>query len=159
IRQHKLLQLLERARFGRTVEELRDDMAKELALKSLHIRTVKRDLEALIAAGFDIQKQNIARGKLWRLGQRTRQVFRIQASATELIALSLGRDLLYPLAGTPFWQAIESFWKKLQDELPSSVWKHYEAYRQVLYVRGLPAKSYERQHGILSAIHRAIHER
>src|SRR5207253_8283170 len=79
--------------------------------------------------------------------------------ATELIALSLGRDLLYPLAGTPFWHAIESFWSKLQQELPSSVWKHYEAYRQVLYVRGLPAKSYERQHGTLSAIHRAIHER
>ena len=40
--------------------------------------------------------------------------------------------------------------------LPSAVWKHYEAYRQVLYVRGMPAKSYERQHGILNTINRAI---
>src|SRR6478672_5137114 len=160
IRQHKLLQLLERTRIGQTLEELRDDMAKELALKSLHLRTVKRDLEALLAAGFDVEKQHLGqRGKVWRLGQKTRQAYRIQASATELIALSLGRDLLYPLAGTPFWQAIESFWNKLQDELPASVWKHYEAYRQVLYVRGLPAKSYERQHGILSAIRGAILER
>src|SRR5205085_12603835 len=115
--------------------------------------------EALVAAGFDIEGQYLKRGKVWRLGPKTRQAYRIQASATELIALSIGRDLLYPLAGTPFWHAIESFWSKLQEELPSAVWKHYEAYRQVLYVRGMPAKSYERQHGILSAIHRAILER
>ena len=44
IRQHKLLQLLERTRIGQTLEELRDSMAKELALKSLHLKTVKRDL-------------------------------------------------------------------------------------------------------------------
>jgi predicted DNA-binding transcriptional regulator YafY len=159
IRQHKLLQLLERTRAGQTVEELQTAMAKELALASLHVKTVKRDLEALIAAGFDIEKLNHARGKVWRLGPRTRQAYHVQASATELIALSLGRDLLYPLAGTPFWQALESFWSKLKDELAPGVWKHYEAYRQVLYVRGLPAKSYERQHGTLNAIHRAIHER
>jgi predicted DNA-binding transcriptional regulator YafY len=159
VRQHKLLQLLERTRIGRTLEELNADMAQELGLASLHLRTVKRDLEALLAAGFDIESQYLKRGKVWRLGPKTRQAYRIQASATELIALSLGRDLLYPLAGTPFWQAIESFWNKLQEELSPSVWKHYEAYRQVLFVRGLPAKSYERQHGILSAIHRAIMER
>jgi predicted DNA-binding transcriptional regulator YafY len=159
VRQHRLLQLLERTRIGQTLEELQAEMMKELGLASLHLRTVKRDLEALVSAGFDIESQYLKRGKVWRLGPKTRQAYRIQASATELIALSIGRDLLYPLAGTPFWHAIESFWSKLQDELPSAVWKHYEAYRQVLYVRGMPAKSYERQHGILSAIHRAILER
>ena len=158
IRQHKLLQLLERTRAGTPLETLRDEMAKELGLSSLHTKTVKRDLAALRAAGFDIEVLELKRGKAWRLGPRTRQAYRVQASATELIALSLGRDLLYPLAGTPFWQGIESFWNKLREELPAAVWTHYEAYRQVLYVRGMPAKSYERQHGTLSAIHRAILE-
>lgn len=159
IRQHKLLQLLERTRAGRTLEELRADVEEELGLSSLHVKTVKRDLEALLAAGFDVENQYLQRGKIWKLGPRTRGAYHIQASATELIALSIGRDLLYPLAGTPFWQAIETFWNKLREELPSAVWKHYVAYRQVLYVRGMPAKSYERQHGILSAIHRSILER
>jgi predicted DNA-binding transcriptional regulator YafY len=159
IRQHKLLQLLEQTRAGRTLDELRADMAAELALSSLHLRTVKRDLEALLAAGFDIEDQFTGRGKLWRLGPKSRRAHPISASATELIALSIGRDLLYPLAGTPFWQALEGFWNKLKDELTPSVWKHYEAYRQVLYVRGMPGKSYERQHGTLSTIHRAIVER
>jgi predicted DNA-binding transcriptional regulator YafY len=159
IRQHKLLQLLERTRVGYDLDYLAQEIAKELGLPSLHIRTVKRDLNALLAAGFDIQTQQIRKSKVYRLGPRTRGAYHVQATASELIALSLGRDLLYPLAGTPFWQGIESFWNKLREELPESLWKHYEAYRQVLYVRGMPAKSYERQHGTLSAIHRAIMER
>jgi predicted DNA-binding transcriptional regulator YafY len=159
VRQHKLLQVLEQTRIGFTMEELRSEMARELGLATLHLRTVKRDLEALLAAGFEIESQYLKRGKVWRLGPKSRRAHPIQASATELIALSIGRDLLYPLAGTPFWQAIESFWNKLKDELSDSVWKHYEAYRQVLYVRGMPAKSYQRQHGTLATIHRAILER
>jgi predicted DNA-binding transcriptional regulator YafY len=159
IRQHRLLQLLERTRAGRTLEELRDEMEKELALPSLHIKTVKRDLEALRTAGFDIEGEYLKRGKVWRLGPKSRGAYHIQTSVTELISLSIARDLLYPLAGTPFWQGIESFWNKLRDGLSPPVWKHYEAYRQVLYVRGMPAKSYERQQGILATIHRAILER
>jgi predicted DNA-binding transcriptional regulator YafY len=158
IRQHKLLQILERNRFGRTIEELQQELVAELGLVSLHPRTVRRDLEALQAAGLDVSSQAILRGEVWRLGPKTRSAAHIQASATELIALSLSRDLLYPLAGTPFWLGIESFWNKLREELPESVWKHYEAYRQVLYVRGMPAKTYEKQHGILGTLHRAILE-
>ena len=99
------------------------------------------------------------RGKVWKLGPNARGSYKIQASATELIALSLSRDLLYPLAGTPFWQGIESFWNKLREELPESVWKHYKTYRQMLFVRGMPTKSYQKQHGIMSTLHRAIEER
>src|SRR3954464_13900861 len=145
VRQHKLLQMLEDYRFGRTLEELRDDLVESLGLGTLHVRSIRRDLEALQAAGFDIDTVASARGKLWKLGSRGRGAFKITASATELIALSLSRDLLYPLAGTPFWMGIESFWSKLQEELPEAVWDHYLKYRQTLYVRGMPAKSYTEQ--------------
>lgn len=158
IRQHKILQLMENYRYGRTLEEIRDELVASLGLGSLHPRSVRRDLEALQAAGFDLDSQDSDRGKLWKLTTKGRGTFKITASATELIALSLSRDLLYPLAGTPFWQGIESFWNKLENELPSSVWDHYDEYREVLCVRGTPAKSYQRQHGILSTLHRAISE-
>jgi predicted DNA-binding transcriptional regulator YafY len=159
IRQHKLLQILEATRIGRTLEELRDDLVEHLGLSNLHIKSVKRDIDALEAAGFNIESQYLQRGKVWRLGPLSKTVTAIQPSATELISLSIARDLLYPLAGTPFWQGIESFWKKVQETLGGDVWKHYNAFRQTLYVRGMPAKSYERQHGMLNAIHRAIMER
>ena len=159
IRQHRLLQILERPRRGWTLAELRDELALQLGLASLHPKTVQRDLAALAAAGFDIQSQVRPEGKRWRLGPRSRQVFRVQATASELIALSLGRDFLLPLAGTPLGQALESFWSRLKEELPAGVWKHYEALRQVLYVQGLPAKSYARQEGLIRTLARAILQR
>lgn len=158
IRQHKILQVLERSRFGRTLEEIREDLVEELGLSSLHQRSVRRDLDALQSAGLDIQSEQLSRGRVWKLGPQIKQVHRISASATELIALSLGRDLLYPLAGTPFWIGIESFWNKMREELPDAVWKHYERYRKALYVRGMPTKSYEKQHGMLKTLHRAVVE-
>lgn len=156
IRQHKILQILERYRFGRTLEEIRNDLVEELGLGSLHARSVRRDLEALQAAGIDVDVHNTGRGKIWKLGPGVKGTHKITASATELISLSLSRDLLYPLAGTPFWVGIESFWNKLREQLPEAVWTHYEKFRQVLCVRGTPAKSYQSQHGILDTLHRAI---
>ena len=156
IRQHKLLQVLERYRYGRTLKELRDELVDELGLGSLHERSVRRDLEALQAAGIDVGVEEIQRGKVWKLGPLFRGSHKVTASATELIALSVGRDLMLPLAGTPFWLGIESFWSKLQEEIPDAVLKHYEKFRHVVAVRGNPAKSYRKQEGILKTIHRAI---
>jgi predicted DNA-binding transcriptional regulator YafY len=158
IRQHRLLQILERYRFGRTLSELRDELVDELGLTSLHERSVRRDLEALQAAGIDLGTHDVGRGRVWKLGPLFRGSHKITASATELLALSLARDLLMPLAGTPFWLGIESFWNKIRESLPASVWEHYEKYRRVLWVLGLPAKSYEKQQGILKTINRSILE-
>ena len=128
IRQHRLLQILERYRFGRTLDELRDDLVDELGLSSLHTRSVRRDLEALQAAGIDLGVHNSQRGRVWKLGPLFRGSHKITASATELISLSLARDLLTPLAGTPFWTGIESFWSKVRESLPDSVWNHYKTF-------------------------------
>ncbi len=158
IRQHKLLQVLEGTRFGLTLSELRYDLVTELGLSSLHTRSVRRDLEALQAAGLDVHSQELERGRVWKLGTRHRAAHKIAASSTELMALSLGRDLMMPLVGTPFWQGIESFWNKIRESLPDGVWDHYEKYRRVLYVLGTPAKSYAKKKGILATINRSILE-
>lgn len=158
IRQHKLLQVLERYRFGRTLSELRDELVEELGLNSLHTRSVRRDVEALQAAGFDVVSTETDRGRVWKLGPRFKGSHKIAASATELMALSLGRDLMHPLAGTPFWQGIESFWSKVQESLPDGVWSHYTKYRKILHVLGMPAKSYAKHQGMLKTINRSILE-
>ena len=158
IRQHKLLQLLELSRFGRTLEELRADLVADLGLSKLHERTVRRDIEALQAAGFDIQSETVQRGRVFKLGQNTTDVHEIGISATELIALSIGRELLYPLMGTQYWRGIETFWNKVQEAVPNGVFDHYARYRAALHVFGSPSKSYERQEGMLKTINRAILE-
>lgn len=158
IRQHKLLQLLEASRFGRTLEELRNDLVDELGLTTLHTRSVRRDLDALQAAGFDVISTESQRGRVWKLGPMHRGSHKVTVSATELIALSLGRDLLVPLVGTPFWLGVETFWNKIQESLPDGVWKHYKKYRKILYVLGTTSKSYEAHKGILKTVNRAILE-
>ncbi len=158
IRQHKLLQLLEYSRFGRTLDELRADLVADLGLSNLHERTVRRDVEALQAAGFDIQNDTVERGKVYKLGPNNTGVHEIGISATELIALSIGRELLYPLIGTQYWRGIESFWNKVQESVPNGVFDHYARYRKTLHVFGSPQKSYEKQEGMLKTVHRAILE-
>ena len=159
IRQHKLLQLLEMSRYGRTLEELRDDVVADLGLSQLSDRTIRRDIEALQSAGFDIFTEDMdTRGRVWKLGRRDRGMHNITATASELISLSIGRDLLYPLAGTQYWQGIESFWVKIQEEMPTGVWEMYERYRKALHVYGTPAKSYLPHEGMLRTINRAVLE-
>ncbi len=158
IRQHKLLQLLEFSRFGRTLEELRGDLVADLGLSTLHERTVRRDIEALQSAGFDIQTDTVERGKVYKLGQNSTGVHEIGISATELIALSIGRELLFPLVGTQYWQGIETFWNKIQESVPNGVFDHYARYRKSIHVFGSPSKSYEEHAGMLKTINRAILE-
>ncbi len=158
IRQHKLLQLLEESRFGRTVNELKSDLVADLGLTTLHGRTVRRDMEALQAAGYDIQNEMVERGKVYKLGRNHTAVHEIAFSATELIALSIGRELLTPLMGTQYWQGIETFWNKVQEAIPEGVYEHYQRYRKVLYVSGTPAKTYAAQSGMLKTITRSILE-
>ena len=158
IRQHKVLQILERVRFGKTVQELNDDVVEELGLASLHNRTLKRDLEALQAAGFDVDHHDSPRGKVWKLGPLAKTTTHISFSSTELIALALGRELMHPLSGTQFGSGIESFWNKVREEVPSTVLSHYEKYRKTFRVQGLPIKSYESKQGIIKTINRGILE-
>jgi predicted DNA-binding transcriptional regulator YafY len=158
IRQHKLLQLMEYSRFGRTLEELRGDLIADLGLSTLHERTVRRDLEALQSAGFDIQTDTVERGKVYKLGQNNTGVHEIGISSTELIALSIGRELLFPLLGTQYWRGIETFWNKVQEAVPNGVFDHYARYRKTLHVFGTPSKNYEHHAGILKTINRSILE-
>ena len=158
IRQHKILQILERVRFGKTLPELQQDIIDELGLKSCHTRTIRRDLEALQAAGIDVDVHDSQRGKIWKLGPIAKTATKISFSATEIIALSMGRKLMHPLAGTPFWMGIESFWNKVQKEVPETVLTHYEKFNKTLHVLGVPAKSYEKHHGIIKTLNRGVLE-
>lgn len=158
IRQHKILQLLERNRFGLTLDELRSSVVEELGLTSLHSRSIRRDLDALISAGMPLMDEETGRGRVWKLSRSDKGLHKIPITATELISLSMGRELMLPLAGTQFWIGIESFWNKVRDQLPEAVFEHYERYRKTLYVLGVPTKNYEKHQGILKTVNRAIQE-
>ena len=73
-----------------------------------HLRTVRRDLEALEAAGFPLVTERVDGSTCWRLIEGFRRIPALSFSPTELMVLALGRDLLKPLDGTQLRMAVDS---------------------------------------------------
>ena len=158
IRHLHLLQLLEDRRYGATLAELREALLERMGLARLSERTVRRDLAALQAAGYDVRNERRDHRTVWLLGPYGRKSHEVHITLTELLALSIGRDLLLPLAGTMFWEGIERFWQRVQEEVPESVRAHYLQYRRFLHVHGLPGKSYVEKKGMLETVQRCIRQ-
>lgn len=156
IRQHRLVQCLARARYGHTLGELKANLMDDLGLGALSERTVRRDLEALQAAGFDIDTDVAERGTVWRAGPGLKAAPEITLSALELMGLSAGRALLTPLADTPFGEGIELLWRRLEEKLPEPVLRQFQRQRQALHIHTAPPRDYADKRGILSTFNRAI---
>jgi predicted DNA-binding transcriptional regulator YafY len=94
-RQWHILRRLE-GRRGVTLRELAAALPDDLPK---HLRTLRRDLEALEAGGYPLQTERVDGQTRWRLMDGARAPA-IGFSATELMALAVSRDLLRPLRGT-----------------------------------------------------------
>lgn len=160
-RQFKVLQLLQASRFGMTTRELRDSVVEELGLDSLHEKSIKRDIEHWQQAGFPIQRLETAnpeRPWIWKLDKSDQHVPRLPISVLELLAFAASRELLYPLAGTPYWDGVQRLWQRMRENTSDEVLELLDKQRTGLIVRGAPPKDYARQEGILSSLNRAVFE-
>ena len=116
-RQWHLLRTLEASREGVTLQGLADGLPAEL---SRHHRTIRRDLEALEAAGFPLLTAKVeGRGVVWKLMEGFRRVPALAFSPTELMALTFSRGLLRPLEGTQLQAALDSALTKAAAALPA----------------------------------------
>ena len=160
-RQFKVLQLLEDSRFGKTTRELRDEVLQELGLRSLHEKTIRRDIQHWRNLGYPIQQletSNAERPKIWKLDRSNLNVPKLPIGVIELLAFSAGRELLYPLAGTPYWDGIQRLWERMRESTSPDVLEHLDRQRAGLIVRGPIPKDYGGQEGMLSALNRAVFE-
>ena len=160
-RQFKVLELLENSRFGMTTREIRDEVVESLGLSSLHEKTIKRDLEHWRQLGYPIEQHETAnpeRPKIWVLDKTRRKIPRLPVGVVELLAFSAGRELLYPLAGTPYWDGIQRLWERMRDSTSPEVLAHLDRQRAGLIVRGRGPGNYAKKEGILSSLNRATFE-
>lgn len=89
IRQWMLLKLLSARRYGATVKEMAEEM-------SVSERTIRRDLETFLAAGFPLEEAVCDHGrKTWHIDPASSQP-RLSFTFDEAIALYLGQ-LVQPL--------------------------------------------------------------
>ncbi|WP_337288625.1 WYL domain-containing transcriptional regulator [Candidatus Methylomirabilis sp.] len=140
-RQWHLLRRLEGST-GATIQELADSLPRELPK---HLRTIRRDLAALEAAGFPLLTERTEGQVRWRLMDGYRRIPAIAFSPTELMALTFSRDLLKPLDGTQIKGALDSALDKAATALPPQGQGYVRQLRGFFSV-GLGSHKLYRQH-------------
>ena len=159
-RQFKVLQLLEDSRFGLTIAEIVERVADDLG-ESASEKTIKRDIQHWQRAGFTIERITLPdpeRPVVWKLAKSQNRIPRLPVGATELLAFAAARELLSPLAGTPYWDGIQRLWEQIRENCPDALLKELDRQRAGIIVRGAAPKDYTRKQGMLSALNRAVYE-
>lgn len=110
-----VLQKLETARQGLTLEQLAESLAPG---STRHPRTLRRDLAALEEAGYPLVTERINGHTCWRLMDGFRTVPGLRFSPTELMALTFSRRLIAPLEGTELHTSLQSALGKAAAALP-----------------------------------------
>ncbi|MEW6247060.1 MAG: WYL domain-containing protein [Nitrospirota bacterium] len=151
-RQWLIVHKLAASRAGLTLEELREALLSDY-LK--HPRTLRRDLEALEAAGVPLLNERADGRVRWRLMDGYRNL-PLTFSPTELMALLISRHLLKPLQGTHIWSALDSAMSKAAAVLPPSSHHYLGQMRDILSVGIGPHKRYQRHRETIDRLTQAI---
>jgi len=154
-RQWHLLRRLEGST-GLTLPELVESVPHDYPKNS---RTVRRDLEALEAAGFPLVSERHNGQTRWRLMEGFRDIPALGFSATELMSLLLSRNLLKPLEGTEIQSSLSSALSKASAALPPQGHEYVRAMEQMFTVGLGPHKSYRQHKNTIDTISQAIDKR
>ncbi|HEX5475210.1 MAG TPA: WYL domain-containing protein [Vicinamibacterales bacterium] len=137
IRQWTILRELEASRRV-TIDEL-------AARTSVTTRTIRRDLEALQAAGFPLYDEMHAGKRYWMLEQRAfKRLDDTGFTLAELSALYFSRTLVEVVAGTPFQQDVRSAFDKLAAALTPGMRQFLDRLPLVFDAKGTPAAADDR---------------
>ncbi len=122
---YKILTLLESSRHGMSVKAIHDFIQQHDTVTD---RTVRRDLEALEAAGFPLDRsqnsQDPQAGDIFTIKSSVRVAKHLTLSARELFALYLTRGMLTPLKETAVFSDLDSVFKQIDSLLSISAREH-----------------------------------
>jgi len=147
-RQWQLIQKLAKSRGGCGL----DDLANDLGCVR---RTVYRDLDALMYAGFPV----VSEKRDGRVFYRFLESFRIgdvPFTPDEILALAFGEDLLRQLEGTVFHDSIQSALHKIRAGLSPELAAYLARLGETFRVLPGPHKNYARFRETIQALHDAV---
>jgi predicted DNA-binding transcriptional regulator YafY len=155
-RQWHLMRHLEAATRGATLPELAEALPADF---TRHQRTIRRDLEALEAAGFPLLTERVEGRVVWKLLEGYRRVPALAFSPTELMALTFSRGLLRPLEGTQLHAALESALAKAAAALPAPGHTYLQQLDGLFTIGLGPHKSYKAHRETLDRLTEAVGQR
>ena len=147
-RQWQLIQRLARSRAGVQLDELARDL-------DCVRRTVYRDLDALMFAGFPV----VSERRDGRVRYRFLESFELGAvpfTPDEILALAFGEDLLRTLEGTVFHDSIRSALAKIRAGLGPELADYLARLGQAFRVLPGPHKNYARFRDTIRALNDAV---
>ena len=147
-RQWRLIQRLARSRAGVGL----DDLAAELECTR---RTVYRDLDALMFAGFPVTSEK----RDGRVYYRFLETFRLgdaPFTPDEILALAFGEDLLRALEGTVFHDSIRSALAKIRAGLGPELTRFLSQFGESFRVLPGPHKLYARSRDTIRRLNEAV---
>ncbi len=116
------------------------------------MRTVYRDLEAIQDAGFPIYTDRTDKNVYWKMIEGFTSDIPLPVTATELMALHMGRDFLKVFEGTVFQESIASFFCKVKSSLSPEMLRYLEAVSDVMTVGFSHHKDYHAFKEIISEL-------
>ena len=150
-RQWLLIQRLARSRGGAGL----DDLAESLGCVR---RTVYRDLDALMLAGFPVVSEKRDGRVLYRFLD-TFRLGDVPFTPDEILALAFGEDLLRALEGTVFHDSIHSALAKIRAGLGPELKEYLARLGESFRVLPGPHKSYAKMREAIQLLNQAVLER
>ncbi|MGA2958025.1 MAG: transcriptional regulator [Thermodesulfobacteriota bacterium] len=152
VRQWRIIRAIEASSNGLTVTEIAQR-------EETGIRTIYRDLEALQAAGFPLYTEKVERATRWAFIDTFKFKIPPPFTLTELMSLYFYKDLVRVLKGTPFYDSLESVFKKIQSTLPPQALRYLDQIQSVFHVGIKPYKDYAKFREILNQVSQAALEK
>jgi predicted DNA-binding transcriptional regulator YafY len=156
-----LLDILSNAHQPIDDQALIAQLKERLGLSRLSIRTLHRDCDFLLTCGYPVDRVLLPgdRRSGWQLargGDAGRKMPPEPLTLLELVAFTMGRDLLRPFEGTILWTGIESLRHKLERDLPPEMLTRLKEARRVFQVEGIDPSRYAGRPRLISTLSAAI---
>jgi proteasome accessory factor B len=151
VRQWRLIKILSGRRLGAGVRELAEE---------LHVgeKTIRRDLQTFLDVGFPLEQCSGQHGrKTWSM-QAGRDHPELSFALDEALALYLGRRFFEPLAGTYFWEAAQSAFRKIQACLGKSALHYLQTMAGSLHQTAIGASDYSQKAELIDQLMRGIED-
>jgi len=134
---------------GRTLQQLRAELG-------VTKRTIQRDIQVLEQAGFPVSSVQRNRSIYWKLAYDHVAEAALDLTHEERMALYFSRGLLKPLAGTPFFDAIESALAKIGAGISAPGHSLLQSMDSQVGIAAFGMKDFSRSRDVIAALTRAI---